>query len=196
RGTLVLNADGSYTFTPVINFTGPVDFPYTTTDDGTPQATAMATLHILVRPNAATPDLTPRINSNPNNIIGPSTAEITVQVNEIKNVPTNGTQIVMFVDKLSFFRNFQFDPNRTSNSAGQSVQNNEFTIDTVSSEDFYIIRSNSIFQNSLRRVVFTVTIDPGQTKGSTPINVFLQNGSGGETVYTNNNDFTIITFSF
>jgi hypothetical protein len=47
-GTLVLLSDGSYTFTPAEDFSGPVDFPYTTTDDGTPNATADATLHILV----------------------------------------------------------------------------------------------------------------------------------------------------
>ncbi len=52
KGTLVLGTDGSYTFTPVNGFTGPVEFPYTTCDDGTPQACAEATLHILVSTNA------------------------------------------------------------------------------------------------------------------------------------------------
>ena len=47
-GTLVLNSNGSYTFTPAANFYGPVDFIYLTTDDGVPNATAEATLHILV----------------------------------------------------------------------------------------------------------------------------------------------------
>jgi uncharacterized repeat protein (TIGR01451 family) len=52
KGTLVLGTDGSYTFTPVTGFTGPVEFPYTTCDDGTPQACAEATLHILVSTDA------------------------------------------------------------------------------------------------------------------------------------------------
>lgn len=52
KGTLVLGTDGTYTFTPVSGFTGPVEFPYTTCDDGTPQACAMATLHILVSTDA------------------------------------------------------------------------------------------------------------------------------------------------
>ncbi|MEO7305810.1 MAG: Ig-like domain-containing protein [Ferruginibacter sp.] len=47
-GTLTLNADGSFTFVPVAAFSGPVDFPYTTCDNGTPQACASATLYILV----------------------------------------------------------------------------------------------------------------------------------------------------
>ena len=51
KGTLVLDSTGAYTFTPENGFTGPVEFPYTTCDDGTPQACAMATLHILVSSN-------------------------------------------------------------------------------------------------------------------------------------------------
>ena len=48
-GTLVLANDGTYTFTPEQGFFGPVDFPYTTTDDNaTAVASADATLHILV----------------------------------------------------------------------------------------------------------------------------------------------------
>jgi Bacterial Ig domain/Secretion system C-terminal sorting domain len=50
KGTLVLNADGTYTFTPIAGFSGTVDLPYTTCDDGTPQACANATLHIVVMP--------------------------------------------------------------------------------------------------------------------------------------------------
>ena len=48
KGTLVLAADGSYTFTPVAGYTGPVSFTYTVTDNGSPVATASATLHVLV----------------------------------------------------------------------------------------------------------------------------------------------------
>lgn len=47
-GTLVMGTDGSYTFTPNPTFFGPVEFPYTTTDDNANPATADATLHILV----------------------------------------------------------------------------------------------------------------------------------------------------
>ncbi len=47
-GTLVLAADGSYTFTPVSGFYGPVDFIYRTIDNNASPDTAFATLHILV----------------------------------------------------------------------------------------------------------------------------------------------------
>ena len=193
KGTLVLNSDGTFTFTPVTGFTGPVSFVYTTCDNGVPQACASATLYITV---SSAPDLTPRINLNPNNVIGVSKVEVTVQINELNNVPTNGSTITLYVDKLSSFSNFMFNPTQTTNQAGQPVQNSQFTIDAVSDPNYYIIRTNAVFQNSAIRVAFTVTENPGQTKGSTPVNVYLVNGSGGETNFTNNTSFTTFTFSF
>jgi Bacterial Ig domain len=50
KGTLVLASTGAFTFTPVTGFYGPIDYPYTTCDNGTPQACATATVHILVHP--------------------------------------------------------------------------------------------------------------------------------------------------
>jgi hypothetical protein len=47
-GTLVLNTNGIYTFTPVSTYHGPVNFPYSMCDNGTPQACSQATLYILV----------------------------------------------------------------------------------------------------------------------------------------------------
>lgn len=47
KGTLTLASSGLYTFTPALYFYGSLDFPYTTCDNGTPQACATATLHIL-----------------------------------------------------------------------------------------------------------------------------------------------------
>ena len=51
-GTLVLDTDGSYTFTPEDNFFGPVEFIYETCDDNPDGSVcAYATLHILVVPD-------------------------------------------------------------------------------------------------------------------------------------------------
>jgi hypothetical protein len=58
-GTLVFNADGSYTFTPEAGFTGPVDVVYTVCDEATPASCATATLYILVEP---APQMKPDIN--------------------------------------------------------------------------------------------------------------------------------------
>ncbi|MEO7444075.1 MAG: Ig-like domain-containing protein [Ferruginibacter sp.] len=55
EGTLVLNSDGTFTFNPALNFTGPVHFDYQVCDNGVPQSCVMATLYILVFPLAPTP---------------------------------------------------------------------------------------------------------------------------------------------
>ncbi|GAB3506388.1 hypothetical protein GCM10027341_39370 [Spirosoma knui] len=48
-GTLTLNQDGSFSFVPAANFTGPVDFTYTACGSGG-QPCASASLHVLVKP--------------------------------------------------------------------------------------------------------------------------------------------------
>ena len=57
-GQLVLNADGSYVFTPVPGFSGPVRFPYLMCDTVPSPTTACdsATLYITVNPFDADPD--------------------------------------------------------------------------------------------------------------------------------------------
>lgn len=55
QGTLEIDPDGSYSFTPVTGFEGPVQFIYQIEDNGTPTATALGTLHILVKDAAALP---------------------------------------------------------------------------------------------------------------------------------------------
>lgn len=46
-GTLVINADGSYTYTPASNFDGDIDVPYTITDSQGATATAVLQIHAL-----------------------------------------------------------------------------------------------------------------------------------------------------
>ncbi|MCA6455252.1 MAG: tandem-95 repeat protein [Chitinophagaceae bacterium] len=64
KGVLVINADGSYTFTPAAGFNGPIDVAYTVCG-GTPSSCAKATLHILVNPLA---QLNPDVNATNVNI--------------------------------------------------------------------------------------------------------------------------------
>ncbi len=49
-GTLTINADGTYTFTPANNFTGVVTVPYSITDDNANAASDKALLRITVNP--------------------------------------------------------------------------------------------------------------------------------------------------
>ena len=81
RGTLALAADGSYTFTPIAGATGPVDFTYTTCDNGTPQACANGTLHILINP----------FNPHPDFVVTNTTAPATGSVSTNDQVPAGTT---------------------------------------------------------------------------------------------------------
>lgn len=49
KGTLNLMADGSFTFNPVSDFTGPIIFDFYVNDNGTPIANSRGTVEILVR---------------------------------------------------------------------------------------------------------------------------------------------------
>jgi hypothetical protein len=48
KGTLSLATDGSYTFTPVSGFSGPVNYVYQVCDNGAPSTCTNATLYLLV----------------------------------------------------------------------------------------------------------------------------------------------------
>jgi hypothetical protein len=50
NGTVVINPDGSFTYTPDTDYTGPDQFVYQICDDGTPSLCANATAYILVQP--------------------------------------------------------------------------------------------------------------------------------------------------
>jgi len=51
KGTFNIQYDGSYMFSPVTGYIGPVDCPYEVCDDNTNQACDIATIHILVEPS-------------------------------------------------------------------------------------------------------------------------------------------------
>lgn len=51
RGTFVVQNDGSYNFTPITGYVGPVDCPYEVCDNNTNRACDIATVHILVEPS-------------------------------------------------------------------------------------------------------------------------------------------------
>jgi hypothetical protein len=55
KGTLTLATNGSYTFSPVSGFNGPVNYPYQVCDNGSPSACTNATLYLLVFPSAILP---------------------------------------------------------------------------------------------------------------------------------------------
>jgi len=87
-GTLVMEADGDYTFTPATGFSGSVDFVYTICDDQVPVRCADATLHILVK-GSAVPDLTPTITLTDATFGAGETKALVVNIIEFLGKPTN-----------------------------------------------------------------------------------------------------------
>jgi gliding motility-associated-like protein len=94
QGTITFKADGSYTFTPKLNFYGPIDISYTACTVGSVCATA--TLHILlspVKPVAPKPNggtYTTKDPSNPSNISS-----------TVTNIPAGSKVIYCDVNGLS-----------------------------------------------------------------------------------------------
>jgi large repetitive protein len=81
KGTLVLSTSGVFTFTPVNGYYGPVDYPYTTCDNGSPQACATATVHILVE--SFDPTFSPDFGVTYVNV--PLTGDVSTNDNETPN---------------------------------------------------------------------------------------------------------------
>ena len=195
KGTLVLAADGSYTFTPVNNYVGPVDYPYTTCDNGVPVACAMATLHILVRPTVFIPDLTPNITTIPNIITDTMNFNVTVRIQELDNAPTNGTEILVRIIKDSRIT-FTYNPGLTS-IGFTPVQNSVWTYDG-SDPFFHIFRTSIVIAaNGASTFGFVANFNPGgKTRGKYTMSSSLNSGSGGETKTNNNQDAEVLDYLF
>ncbi|MFC4261561.1 beta strand repeat-containing protein [Ferruginibacter yonginensis] len=194
KGTLVLAADGSYIFTPVAGFAGPVDFVYTTCDNGTPQACASATLHILVKP--AVPDFTPSndIDALSFNADG-ATRDLVVNISEIINQNNNGA-VVFRIRKLSAFNITYNTAATTANVFGGSLVNNSdwsFT-ENASFITCTLKAGVNISGFGVSPVGFTITRKPGiPVNTSQNITVTIIDGSGGDSNNTNNSVVTTIT---
>ncbi|MDQ6479000.1 Ig-like domain-containing protein [Dyadobacter sp. LHD-138] len=192
KGTFTLLSDGSFTFEPATGFSGPIDFAYTTCDNGTPSACASATLHLFVSP---VPDLVVILTVRPGNVTG--TTNITL-VGDVYNVPvsstsTNGSIITVYVAKNSLI-------NLTLNSAatlvgGKTVQNSIWTFDGNSNPSFYILKTNAVIGDSdLRSFGLEGTITPGSSSGKLNLTAFIDSGSGGEVNDLDNSDSESILF--
>jgi hypothetical protein len=191
KGTLVLATDGSYTFTPVAGFTGPVDFPYTTCDNGTPQACASATLHILVTPSAgALPDLTPSIFNDGTTLLPNSIRDNVIRIFNIGAGATTAT-IIFTVPKMLPAFEITIDPNATSMNVfgGLTVTNADWTIVEQATRYVFTSKPGVIIPaggfNAIGLKVKATGIV--NSTGNLTIQVIFGTG-GGETPFNNNAD--------
>jgi gliding motility-associated-like protein len=100
QGTLVVNANGTYTFTGASNFSGPVDIIYTVCG-GTPNICTQATLHLLVTP--IKPELLPgTIGTNHSICSGTSANTLTSITNASGGIGTISYQWQISTDSVNF----------------------------------------------------------------------------------------------
>lgn len=185
KGTLVLNTDGTYTFTPVSGFSGPVDFTYTTCDNGSPSACASATLHILVEESI--PDLSPIINSRGTMNQGDS-RDAVITIYNGGQAPTSG--IVEFgVFKLNPQFSINIDPLATSVIiiTPVNVENSRWNISDQGGYYLFSLKpGNAIPVGGSLEVGITLTAT-GISKSTGTLNVAIFGGTGGGESPTDNN---------
>ncbi|MBE9465205.1 beta strand repeat-containing protein [Dyadobacter subterraneus] len=189
KGVFNLLADGSFTFVPATGVTGPVDFIYTTCDNGSPSACATATLHVLV---LAVPDLTPTIQINDLSIAASGgSLDFIVNLYEIQNTSTDLSRTITFrVSKLSAFDITYQNVNTTSNVEGGIVNENENWNFSDTNPNFIIVSSKpsvNIPANGRAKIGFKITRKanvPSNTSQNLTVTIVAE--SGGEVVFENN----------
>ncbi len=193
KGTLVLAADGSYTFTPVTGYTGPVTFSYDIADNGTPLNTAKGTLMILVK---LIPDLTitTQISTSNFTIANLTTANLRIRVHEIEGSPTMNFSAPVYVrlSKSSAAFTYSFDPALTTiNVPGaMPVDNTHWELVTNNSTMmlFKLKPEFELSPNALSSIGVSIQVIGSATTSTNNITTVVYNGSGGEAVSSNNSN--------
>ncbi|RYD98174.1 MAG: tandem-95 repeat protein [Sphingobacteriales bacterium] len=193
KGTLVLAADGSYVFTPVSGFIGPVTFSYDIVDNGTPVATAKGTLMILVR---LIPDLTitTQISTSNFTIANQTTANLRIRISELEGSPTMNFSAPVYVrlSKSSATFTYSFDPALTTiNVPGAAPVDNtqwELVTNNATMMLFRLKPEFEISSYALSSIGVSIQVISSATTGTDNITTVIYNGSGGEAVTNNNSN--------
>lgn len=184
NGTLSLNSNGTFMYTPNAGFVGNDQFVYQVCDPS--NACDVATVYLNVT-DLGNPDLTPIITVTPTTSLqGPKPMRIIIEIKEINNAATNG-QIVVIIPKVSSL-NFTWSPTATT-AGGISVDNAYWTFEELGS--LWVFRSNPnipIAAFSSKKFGFVGTFDAGAQSGNLPFTVNILNTTGGDTNAANNND--------
>jgi gliding motility-associated-like protein len=138
KGTIVINPNGTYTFTPATGFSGPIDVTYTVCG-GTPQVCTNATLHLLVEPliPAKILEVTKIANSAKMNLDGSFNISFVLK---IQNLTKDYIDSVLLKDDLSkVFTNTTGVKVSSVVVSGKLVKNNSY--DGVQNIDLLSIQS-------------------------------------------------------
>jgi hypothetical protein len=79
HGTITINANGTFTYTPTTGFTGPDLFRYVVCDNGTPSLCDTATVYLTINPS---PNVPPVVSETPQTVAEDSNSTLCVTVSD------------------------------------------------------------------------------------------------------------------
>lgn len=176
RGTLTLNANGTYTFTPANGFSGTASFVYLISDAGNSSRSANGTLYVHVA-GADTPDLTPNLTLSTGTVFGTSEVDATVSIMELKSVNTSGAITVRIPAAASWTINL-------ATGATEGI----WTYGGVQTGRHVWTTNSSIAAGTSSAFHFKLNYTPPSNKGVELFTVQIVAGSGGDTNSLNDSD--------
>jgi gliding motility-associated-like protein len=224
NGTLVLNADGTFTYTPNANFNGVVSFEYQVCDNGTPVLCATATATITINPvndapvaqndNFTTPANT-LLNGNValnDTDVDNTPAELTFSLVSASSAGANGTLIFNANGTFSYQPNANFtgivtfvyqvcDPSNACSQAMVTI--NVQSQPPVANADNFTMDEDTLLQGNILSNDTDPDSPPNELSCSLVNgNTAVQNGSltllpNGNFTYVPNRDFNgVVQFAY
>ncbi len=183
RGTLVLAADGSYTFTPASGYSGPVNFPYQICDNGTPVACTNATLYILIYSSSTLPlditSFTATIANNDTRLLWTSENQVNVSHFDIERM-AEGAATYTKIGEVAVNNSTSGTYSYIDNNARQTFTKGYYRLKVVDNDGSYKY-SRVLLVNFGDGVSFDVR--PTVVRKGEPVNV-LSAATASRTVYT------------
>jgi len=187
-GTVILNADGSFSYTPANNFTGPDTFTYTVTNANSPDDSTTVTITV-VAPPIAVDDGYNVITNTPLSVVAPGVlGNDTTNTATIASYGINGTEQTTIGAAT---------PTAQSGGSVSLNADGSFTYTpptNYSGSDTFKYTLSNIGGNSVATVTFTVTncspitvTNPGVTSGTVDAafnQTFTQSGGAGTVTFT------------
>ncbi|MGE0039656.1 MAG: Ig-like domain-containing protein [Vicinamibacterales bacterium] len=185
-GTLVLDADGSFTFTPAPGFTGPVSFTYTVSD-GTATSNAATVTVLVSEPTCVPPTAGLALVNEATNFDGGSLVEGSIQVMTKSNVTYNSGAV--FHGDLLMAGTPTIQINGNSSTYGGTVDGTGAASPTGHK---VTINGNTTLGHVVRRtdpVALPVVNDPPDATGTRNVN--LNNGNDDPGDFSTIRDLTL-----
>ena len=159
KGVLLMNTNGTYSFTPAPGFTGPIEIVYTVCS-GAPSVCANATLHLLVTPVIPTKilDVIKVANSAKMNLDGSFNIDFVIKV---KNLTPEYIDSVLVKDDLTkVFKDTRGVSVVSVIVSGKLIKNNNY--DGIANTDLLLIQS-ALDAKKEDSIILTVNVQSNQS---------------------------------